>query len=107
MRKLFTILFFIVFASTVFGQIPLSSNFGLNSGIPLDNRLVKADTVERNAILAVSRYEGMTVYVIAKDRYYQLIGGITNDDWMLGGGSNNVLFGLDTIVLYNYYILND
>jgi hypothetical protein len=40
------------------------------------------DTLEsRDAITADRRTEGMLVYVNATNRIYQLVGGITNDDW--------------------------
>jgi hypothetical protein len=84
MKKILVILIFIALGGVAWGQIPLGSNFGLTSGIPLDNRTVKADLTERDAIPAVSRYEGLTVYVESEEAVYMLVGGITNSDWVEG-----------------------
>jgi len=90
MKKILVILIFIALGGVAWGQIPLGSNFGLTSGIPLDNRTAKADLTERDAIPAVSRYEGLTVYVESEEAVYTLVGGITNSDWVEGsaGGTS-------------------
>ena len=41
-----------------------------------------ADQATRLAIPAGRRLEGMQVYSLAEGREYQLIGGITNSDWV-------------------------
>ncbi|HQK38540.1 MAG TPA: hypothetical protein PLO52_00320 [Flavobacterium alvei] len=64
-------------------SIPLSSNFLLAAGLPLDDRTVVADITERDAIDNVKRYEGLTVYLESDASTYQLQGGITNSDWVL------------------------
>ncbi len=69
--------------------IPLSSNFALNSQIPLDARTVVADTTARDAIPAIQRYDGLIVYTLSSPANYQLQGGITNGDWVaIGGGAS-------------------
>jgi len=67
--------------------IPLGSNFDLGAGIPLDSRLIVADTTERDAIPAVQRYVGMEVYSEADNQKYQLQGGILNANWEAVGGA--------------------
>lgn len=67
--------------------IALGSNFTVNTALPLDDREVVADTTARDALSALRRYEGLTVYVTADATNYQLQGGITNSDWVdVGGG---------------------
>jgi hypothetical protein len=41
-----------------------------------------ADETARDAITEDRRQEGMLCYVIADDKIYQLVGGITNEDWV-------------------------
>jgi len=67
--------------------INLGSNFTLGAGLPLDDRLTVADVTARDAIVA--RYEGMTVYVTADQKFYSLKGGTTNLDWSETGGSSS------------------
>ena len=63
--------------------IPISANFDLGSGIPLDSRLVKADITARNALNTVTqRYEGMPVFVVATGKNYQLRGGVADVNWV-------------------------
>jgi uncharacterized protein (TIGR02145 family) len=74
--------------------INISSNFNLNTARPLDSRTVKADLTARDAIVPTLRYSGLRVYVTAEDKNYQLIGGITNLDWievMTGLPTNSIL----------------
>lgn len=66
--------------------IALASNFDVNTGLPLDSRTVVADLTARDAIPALQRYEGLSVYVEAEETTYRLIGGITNGDWQVDGG---------------------
>ena len=63
-------------------SIILSSNFTENAQLPLDSRTVVADLMARDAIPAIQRYDGLTVYVTAEQTTYQLIGGIENTDWV-------------------------
>jgi hypothetical protein len=68
--------------------INLSSQFDVNAQIPLDSRTTVADTTARDAIPAIQRYEGLTVYCLADEKTYQLKGGILNTDWVeFGAGS--------------------
>lgn len=62
--------------------ISLGSNFDIQTALPLDSRLVVADTTARDAIAALRRYEGMIVYSEADETNYQLVGGIANGDWV-------------------------
>jgi len=65
--------------------ISLASGFGRTSANPLDLFATVADTTARNAIPTGVRYEGMTVFVIADQVNYQLIGGITDSEWQESG----------------------
>jgi hypothetical protein len=62
--------------------IKISSGFDLNTGRPIDSRTVKADLTARDAIVATLRYHGLKVYVTAEQKEYQLVGGITNSNWI-------------------------
>lgn len=62
--------------------INLGSNFAMQAALPLDSRDTVADSTARDAILAGVRYEGMKVFVTATKTNYQLVGGITNGDWV-------------------------
>jgi hypothetical protein len=68
--------------------IPLSSAFNMNSPIPLDERETAVDLITRDAILSGERYEGLTVYVDSEQKTFQLLGGITNSDWVEFGIGN-------------------
>lgn len=51
--------------------IPLNLNFNLNSQVPLDNRIVVQNIVERNALQTQNRtYHGMIVYVTDLNNYF-------------------------------------
>lgn len=73
--------------------ITLGSNFDVQTALPLDSRLVVADTTARDAIAALVRYEGMIVYSIADGTNFQLVGGVTNSDWqeLSGGGGGSIV----------------
>ena len=76
--------------------IVLGSQFDVKTALPLDSRLVVADLTARNALAALVRYEGMIVYVLSEQNNYQLIGGITNSDWIelssnSGGGGGGAI----------------
>lgn len=63
--------------------IPLSANFDLGTGIPLDSRLVQVDITARDALSTITqRYEGMPVFVIATGKNYQLRGGVEDANWV-------------------------
>ena len=63
------------------GGIPLISNFDLASRVPLDKRFVQDTLVDRDAIPAVSRYEGLQVFVTETHLNYQLTNGVENINW--------------------------
>lgn len=87
MKKLLLLLFFVT--TIALAGIPLSTNFTVNTALPIDDRMSVADTTARDAIPALKRWEGMLVYSIADGKHYTLIGGITNGDWTeLSGGGN-------------------
>ena len=68
--------------------IVLGSNFTVNTTLPLDDRIVFADSTARDALNSGRRYEGLLCYVVADETNYQLVGGITNSDWVeLSGGA--------------------
>jgi hypothetical protein len=71
----------------------------LQTGLPLDDRLVVADITARDALAALVRYEGMLVYVEADATNYQLVGGITNSDWIELSGSGGGTGGGITVDL--------
>lgn len=68
--------------------ITLGSNFDVETGLPLDSRLVVSGLIQRDGINSLKRYEGMIVYVESEATNYQLVGGISNTDWaeLSGGG---------------------
>lgn len=70
--------------------IPLNSNFDVTAALPLDARTVVADLTARDALASGVRFEGMEVYVEAEEKFYSLVGGITNGDWVerTGGGAS-------------------
>jgi len=61
----------------------IQAPFGLNHTTtdPADIRTLKATLVARDAIPATSRHQGLTCFVTATQKYYQLIGGILNANW--------------------------
>ncbi len=63
---------------------PQSTPLGdlLNSIAPSDLFVVVTTTVERNAIAASDRQDGMLCYVSSTMQMFQLQGGITNTDWV-------------------------
>jgi hypothetical protein len=62
--------------------IPISSNFHLSGQLPLDDKTIKVDLTARNAIPSGDRFQGLKVFVTAEQKNYQLIGGITNSNWL-------------------------
>jgi len=88
MKKLLLLLFFVT--TIAIAGIPLTTNFTVNTALPIDDRMSVADTTARDAIPALKRWEGMLVYSIADGKHYTLIGDITNGDWteLSGGGGN-------------------
>jgi len=65
--------------------IPLSTNFNLTAGIPLDSRVVVSDITQRDNLVTNSiSYVGMIVFVTSTNRHYYLN---TNNIWDdIGGG---------------------
>ena len=63
-------------------SIQISTNFDLNAQLPLDNRVVKSTLVERDAIIDIDRYEGLSVYVVETGLNYQLVGGVLDANWV-------------------------
>lgn len=53
-----------------------------------------ADITERNAITFLRRIEGMRIRVISETKDYELIGGVTNADWVEILQGNDVLEGV-------------
>lgn len=68
--------------------ISLGSDFTVSTGLALDDRIIAANITARDAIATLRRYEGMQCYVLADQKNYQLVGGVTNGDWveLKGGG---------------------
>ena len=61
--------------------IQLGSNFSLQTGLPLDERMTCKTMTDRDNIPMFKRYEGLLCYVEEEAINYQLIEGITNDCW--------------------------
>lgn len=77
-------------------SITISSNFSLQTTLPLDSRIKVADVTARDAISASVRYEGLMVYAVSTGLNYQLVGGIANGNWTTlntsgGGGGGGSL----------------
>lgn len=53
---------------------------------PIEEFRQVADITARDAISPSRRWEGMQVYVLQTETTYELKGGITNSDWVQGGG---------------------
>jgi hypothetical protein len=90
-------------ASYVFASIQLTTNFQVNTNLPLDSRTVVADIPARNAILAGQRYEGLIVYVVSTATNYQLQGGVLDSNWTIiagGGLATNIAGGSGGQILY-------
>jgi len=62
-------------------SIPLSSQFELNVGLPIEKSMVVADLTARDAIVTIKRFEGLMTYVVSEKNTYQLQGGIANTNW--------------------------
>lgn len=82
--------------NTLYAGIPLSSNFTVNTSLPIEDRMSVANVTARDAIPTLRRWEGMLVYVVAEQKHFTLIGGVTNTDWVElagggGGGGGNLV----------------
>jgi len=88
MKKLLLSLMLLAgFSSADTGDIPLSSNFQVNSPRPLDARTTVDDSTARDAIAAINRYDGLTVYQRDDSTMWQLQGGTSTwVDVTAGGG---------------------
>ena len=62
--------------------ILIGSNFGVSTGLHIDNRAVQATITARDAIPAGVRYLGMQVFVEEDSSNYQLLGGLENTNWV-------------------------
>lgn len=63
-------------------SIVVASSFSMNAALPIDDRIVVADSTARDSINSGRRYEGLTVYSVADAKNYQLQGGILNANWV-------------------------
>lgn len=63
--------------------IKVVDNFSLSKQAPLDERIV-ANTVDEALanIDRLSRYDGLTVYILSLQEYYRFTGGIEDDDFI-------------------------
>jgi hypothetical protein len=82
--------------------IQISSNFTLNTALPLDDRFLVPDLAARDALPLGRRHEGMIVYVAAEETNFQLIGGITDDHWSELSGAGGGAGDSGTIVVDNF-----
>ena len=71
--------------------ITLATNFGLTTGLPIDNRTVVADAAARNALPSGVRFDGLIVYQLDTNIEWQLQGNTTNwvDITSTAGGDIN------------------
>ena len=98
-----------LFAVNTFAGIQLSSNFTVNTALPIDDRMEVSTLTARDALPALRRWEGMIVYVKETETHFALIGGLTDDFWAeIGGGKGGIAeFTPDTeyeekdVVFYN------
>lgn len=81
----------------------VSSQFRELSALPIEEKMVVVDLTARDAIPAGERYEGLFTYVVSEQRTYQLRGGITNSDWVIGEG--DVYYTQDFVI--GDWVLND
>ncbi|MBR5535741.1 MAG: hypothetical protein IKU60_03745 [Clostridia bacterium] len=58
------------------------AGFDVGAPVPVDNRMTRKTTAERDNIPIGVRFEGMEVYVEATKTKYRLEGGVTNDCWV-------------------------
>ena len=72
-RKIAFALFLSILSFIGYSQINVYTNFNINAPLPIDTRMVVADTTARNNI--VWKYEGLSVYVISDQTNYQLRSG--------------------------------
>jgi len=100
MKKI--ILLFMLMVSTLYAGIPLSSNFTVNTALPIEDRMSVANVTARDAIPTLRRWEGMLVYVVAEQKHFTLISGVTNTDWveLAGGGGGGNLVAWSTGIVY-------
>lgn len=62
--------------------------YDVQAPFALDLRLVKANTGARDAIGMFQRYLGMKVYTLSDDKWWQLVGGLTNEYWVESDGDD-------------------
>ncbi len=73
--------------------ITVTSNFTVNTALPIDDRLVVADLTARDSLASGRRYEGLAVYVVSNGKTYRLVGGILDANWAEQSG---FALGLET-----------
>ena len=82
MKNFILAIVLLLVSTTAFSQgIPLSTNFTVNTGLPIDDRMSMPNTAARDAIPALRRWQGMLVYVVDIGKHFTLIGGVDNANW--------------------------
>ena len=77
----------------VFGAgIPLSTNFALQSNLPVDARLVVANEDSLAQFNKNNLYVGAIVYVVETDQHYKFNTDFTFTPFKTGGGCNMIIF---------------
>ena len=80
--------------------INIADGFKVNAGVPVDSRFVFVDLTARDALDSVLRYQGLKCFVIDEGKFYSLVGGTGNENWIEegagdvtgpGSSSNNVI----------------
>lgn len=82
----------------------INDNFQLLAGLPLDDRNRKPSIAERDAISSTRRFQGLLCFVEATQTLYQLMGGISNSNWV-GIFGENIADGIETVI-DGFYVLS-
>lgn len=67
--------------------IVIASNFRELAALPIEQKMVVADTTARNAIPSGERFDGLFTYTVSGSKTYQLQGGILDANWVQISGS--------------------
>ena len=85
----------------VFGAgIPLSTNFALQSNLPVDARLVVANEDSLAQFNKNNLYVGAIVYVVETDQHYKFNADFTFTPFKTGGDCNMIIFASGIAATY-------
>ena len=80
MKKILILLLLLI-STQLFSQINVGTNFQITGQLPIDNRTVFSDSIQRNLLPINYRYDGLTTYTVSDHKYWKLTGGIYNSNW--------------------------